>query len=96
MKSNVLFKVIRTSILLLSLLTILPIGTVTTAQTPSPTPYTYARTENYERDRGGDSWGWLGLLGLAGLLGLMRGRRETYGREHGARTADPTTGRSTY
>jgi hypothetical protein len=95
MRGNLL-KVIRTSILLLSLLTILPIGAVTTAQTPTATPYTYARTENYERDRGGDSWGWLGLLGLAGLLGLMRGRRESYGREHGTRTADPTAGRSSY
>jgi MYXO-CTERM domain-containing protein len=94
MRGNLL-KVIRTSILLLSLLTILPIGALTTAQTPTATPYTYARTEN-ERERGGDNWGWLGLLGLAGLLGLMRGRRETYGREHTTRTADPTAGRSSY
>lgn len=96
MKSSLLFKVIRTGILLLSLLTILPLATITKGQTPTATPYGYGRTENYERERGGENnWGWLGLLGLAGLLGLMRGRRETYGREHGVRTAD-TAGRSSY
>jgi MYXO-CTERM domain-containing protein len=91
MKANLLFKVIRTGILLFSL-AIPPLGMITIAQTPTPTPYTYGRTENVDRDRG-DNWGWLGLLGLAGLLGLMR-RRETIGREH-VRTAD-TTGRSSY
>jgi MYXO-CTERM domain-containing protein len=91
MKARLLFKVIRTGILLFSL-AIPPLGMITIAQTPTPTPYTYGRTENVDRDRG-DNWGWLGLLGLAGLLGLMR-RRETIGREH-VRTAD-TTGRSSY
>jgi MYXO-CTERM domain-containing protein len=94
MKGSLLLRVIRTSILLLSLLTILPLGAMTNAQTPSATPYTYGRTENIERDRGGDNWGWLGLLGLAGLLGLMR-RRETVSREH-VRPADTTAGRSSY
>jgi MYXO-CTERM domain-containing protein len=92
MKANLLLKAIRTGVLLLSLL-VLPLGIITAAQTPTPTPYTYGRTETADRDRG-DNWGWLGLLGLAGLLGLLR-RRETYTREH-VRTADPTTGRSSY
>jgi MYXO-CTERM domain-containing protein len=91
MKANLLFKVIRTGILLISLAILSP-GIITTAQTPTPTPYTYGRTENVDRDRG-DSWGWIGLLGLAGLLGLLR-RRETYTREH-VRTPD-TAGRSSY
>jgi MYXO-CTERM domain-containing protein len=90
MKASLLLKAIRTSVLLLSL-AILPLGIITTAQTPTPTPYTYGRTENVDRDRG-DNWGWLGLLGLVGLLGLL-GRRETH-REH-VRTAD-TAGRSSY
>lgn len=94
MKDSHLIKVIRTGILLLSLAMILPMGMITTAQTPTSTPYTYARTENIDRDRGGDNWGWLGLLGLAGLFGLLR-RRETYNREHNVRTAD-TAGRSSY
>jgi MYXO-CTERM domain-containing protein len=91
MKASLLFKVVRTGILLLSL-AILPSVMITTAQTPTPTPYTYGRTESVERDRG-DNWGWLGLLGLAGLLGLLR-RRETYVREP-VRPAD-TAGRSSY
>jgi MYXO-CTERM domain-containing protein len=94
MKDSLLIKAIRTGILLLSLMAILPLGSITTAQTPTSTPYTTARTESYDRDRGGDNWGWLGLLGLAGLFGLLR-RRETLGREHGVRTAD-TAGRSSY
>ncbi|MBO0719301.1 MAG: WGxxGxxG-CTERM domain-containing protein [Blastocatellia bacterium] len=95
MKDSLLYKLIRTSILLLSLLTILPLGTVTNAQTPNSTPYQYARTENVDRDRGGDNWGWLGLLGLAGLLGLMRRRETTYGGREHARTPD-TAGRPSY
>jgi MYXO-CTERM domain-containing protein len=91
MKASLLFKLIRTGVLLLSL-AILSLGIITTAQTPTATPYTYGRTENVDRDRG-DSWGWLGLLGLAGLLGLLR-RREVPGREH-VRTPD-TAGRSSY
>jgi MYXO-CTERM domain-containing protein len=91
MKANLLFRVIRTGILVLAL-AILPLGVITTAQTPTSTPYTYGRTENIDRDRG-DNWGWLGLLGLAGLLGLLR-RRETYVREP-VRPAD-TAGRSSY
>jgi hypothetical protein len=92
MKASLLFKVIRTGILL-SFLAILPLGVITIAQTPTSTPYTSARTENIERDRG-DSWGWIGLLGLAGLLGLLR-KRETYDRER-VRTTDTTAGRSSY
>jgi MYXO-CTERM domain-containing protein len=92
MKNSLLFKVIRTGILLLSL-AMLPLGVIATAQNPTATPYTSVRTENIDRDRG-DSWGWIGLLGLAGLLGLMR-RRETYDRER-VRPADTVGGRSSY
>jgi MYXO-CTERM domain-containing protein len=92
MKASLLFKVIRTGILFLSL-AVLPLGMITIAQNPTPTPYTSVRTENVERDRG-DNWGWLGLLGLAGLLGLFR-RRETVDRER-VRTTDTTAGRSSY
>jgi MYXO-CTERM domain-containing protein len=91
MKDRLLFKVIRTGILFLSLA--IPLEMITAAQTPTATPYTYARTESIERGSG-DNWGWIGLLGLAGLLGLLR-RRETYTREQ-VRTADTTAGRSSY
>jgi MYXO-CTERM domain-containing protein len=89
MKPRVLFKVIRTG-MLLACLAIVPM--IASAQTPTATPYTSARTETYDRD-GGSNWGWIGLLGLAGLLGLLR-RRETYDRDR-VRATD-TTGRSNY
>jgi MYXO-CTERM domain-containing protein len=91
MKPRVLFKVIRTG-MLLACLAIVPMIMTATAQTPTATPYTSARTETYDRD-GGSNWGWIGLLGLAGLLGLLR-RRETSDRDR-VRTTD-TTGRSNY
>jgi MYXO-CTERM domain-containing protein len=67
-------KLIRTGLLAL-MLTALPLGLTTVAQTGTGIDRTntgYNNTRDDDRD-----WGWLGLFGLAGLAGLLR-RRDTH------------------